>query len=247
MITSTTNPTIKELMKLKQKKYRVTSGSYLVEGEHLVAEALKTKQVECLISTNEIQNNDIDVVIVSMEVMKKLAFTLHPQSIMAKCKIPTKLEIVKTNRYLLLDTLQDPGNVGTLIRTAIAFGIKQIILSPQCVDIYNDKVLRAMQGAHFHVSCIYQDLQQVITKLHQDGVFIVGSALENGVAIDTIINHVKMAYIVGNEGSGMREEIKKLCDALAYIPITTIESLNVAIAGSIMMYQFKEKHSNIEN
>lgn len=237
MITSTMNATIKDLMKLKQKKYR--DSYYLIEGEHLVEEALKVGQVECLISTKEIHNNDVKVIVVSEQVMKKLAFTTHPQCLMAKCKIVKGDGIISTNRYLLLDNLQDPGNVGTLIRTALAFGIKQIILSPGCVDMYNDKVLRSMQGANFHVSCIYQDLEAAILKLQQLGVYVLGSSLENGTSIETIQPCTKMAYILGNEGMGMRKDILSLCDELAYIPITTIESLNVAVAGSIMMYHFK--------
>lgn len=237
MITSTTNATIKELMKLKQKKYR--DSYYLIEGEHLVEEALKAKQVECLISTKQIHNDTVKVIVVSEQVMKKLTFTTHPQNIMAKCKIIHSDEILSTNRYLLLDNLQDPGNVGTLIRTALAFGIKQVILSPGCVDIYNDKVLRSMQGANFHIACMYRNLEEVVPKLQQNDVYVLGTALEHAVPIEAIPFSAKMAYIVGNEGMGMRKEILSLCDNLAYIPITVMESLNVAVAGSIMMYHFK--------
>ncbi|MFV0396253.1 MAG: TrmH family RNA methyltransferase [Coprobacillaceae bacterium] len=240
MITSVNNATIKELVKLKQKKYRDETGYYLVEGVHLVEEAINAKQAIILISTKEIKS-DLEVLVVSEEVMKKIAFTKQPQSVMAKCKIVKKQMLIETNRYLLLDSLQDPGNVGTLIRTALAFGIKQVILSPTCVDIYNDKVLRSMQGANFYISCIYQKLEEVIPVLQNNNVYVVGSALENGTAIETIIPNQKMAYIVGNEGNGMRKEIMSICDHLAYIPISNIESLNVAVAGSIMMYYFKEK------
>lgn len=237
MITSAMNATIKELMKLKQKKYR--DNYYLIEGEHLVEEALKAGHVECLISTKELHHDDVTVIVVSEQVMKKLTFTTHPQYLMAKCKIVKRDGLLLSHRYLLLDNLQDPGNVGTLIRTALAFGIKQIILSPECVDIYNDKVLRSMQGANFHISCIYQDLEEVIPQLQQLGVYVLGSTLENGVSIERILPSSKMAYIVGNEGKGMRKEILDLCDNRVYIPITTMESLNVAVAGSIMMYHFK--------
>lgn len=239
MITSTSNNTIKELVKLKQKKYREASGYYLVEGEHLVEEAIKSKQVTCIISTKPVDTK-LEVVLVSEEVMKKLAFTMQPQSIMAKCKIVKQDTLLRVKRYVLFDELQDPGNVGTLIRTALAFGIGQIILSPNCVDIYNDKVLRSMQGAHFHIPIMYQELEKIIPVLQSQNVYVVGSALENGKPIETIDKCTNMAYIVGNEGNGMRKEIMDLCDTLAYIPITTMESLNVAIAGSIMMFYFKE-------
>ena len=236
MITSTSNNTIKTLIKLKQKKYRDETGYYLVEGEHLVEEAMK--EVECLISTKDI-TSDLPIVIVSNEVMSKLSFTKSPQFIMAKCKIKKENKLIDGKRYLILDDLQDPGNIGTLIRTALAFSIDQVILSNNCVDLYNDKLLRSMQGANFHINCIYDDLKTVISTLKKNNVKIIGSALENGQDIKQIKISEKMAFIVGNEGNGMNKDILQECDYVGYIPINTIESLNVAIAGSIMMYHFK--------
>ena len=238
MITSTSNNTIKTLIKLKQKKYRDETGYYLVEGEHLVEEAMKAKQVECLISTKDI-TSDLPIVIVSNEVMSKLSFTKSPQFIMAKCKIKKENKLIDGKRYLILDDLQDPGNIGTLIRTALAFSIDQVILSNNCVDLYSDKLLRSMQGANFHINCIYDDLKTVISTLKKNNVKIIGSALENGQDIKQIKISEKMAFIVGNEGNGMNKDILQECDYVGYIPINTIESLNVAIAGSIMMYHFK--------
>lgn len=238
MITSASNNTIKALIKLKQKKYRDETGYYLVESEHLVEEAMKAKQVECLISTKDI-TSDLPIIVVSNEVMSKLSFTKSPQSIMAKCKIKKEKKLIDGKRYLILDDLQDPGNIGTLIRTALAFSIDQVILSNNCVDLYNDKLLRSMQGANFHISCIYDDLKTVISTLKKNNVKIIGSALENGQDIKQIKISEKMAFIVGNEGNGMNKDILQECDYVGYIPINTIESLNVAIAGSIMMYYFK--------
>ncbi|WP_249030043.1 TrmH family RNA methyltransferase [Tannockella kyphosi] len=234
MITSLTNSTIKELMKLKQKKYRTKH--YLVEGEHLVEEALKNGVVEQIISTKEIDHNTL---VVSPEVMEKLAFTPSPQSIMAKCKIVVQDFDCTKKKYLLLDRLQDPGNVGTLVRSALAFGYDQVILSNQSVDLYNDKVLRSMQGAHFSIACIYGSLEEVVGMLQHQGVYVVGTALENGQDIACIEKHEKMAIIMGNEGNGMELKLLQQCDAIGYIPIHTIESLNVAIAGGIMMYHYK--------
>ena len=238
MITSASNNTIKALIKLKQKKYRDETGYYLVKGENLVEEEMKTKQVECLISTKDI-TSDLPIIVVSNEVMSKLSFTKSPQSIMAKCKIKKEKKLIDGKRYLILDDLQDPGNIGTLIRTALAFSIDQVILSNNCVDLYNDKLLRSMQGANFHISCIYDDLKTVISTLKKNNVKIIGSALENGQDIKQIKISEKMAFIVGNEGNGMNKDILQECDYVGYIPINTIESLNVAIAGSIMMYHFK--------
>lgn len=238
MITSVTNNTIKMLIKLKQKKYRDETGYYLIEGEHLVEEALKAKQVELLISTKSI-NSELPVIEVSNDVMAKLAFTKSPQSIMAKCAIKKEDRLVDGKRYLILDDLQDPGNIGTLIRTALAFSVDQVILSHKCVDLYNDKLLRSMQGANFHISCMYGDLKNIIPELQANGVLVMGSALENGKNINEIGTYEKMAFVVGNEGNGMNKEILAMCDEIGYIPIDMIESLNAAVAGSIMMYHFK--------
>lgn len=235
MITSVQNKTIKELLKLKQKKYR--KEEYLVESMHLVEEAVKAKQANLIISTTPIDLG-IENLVVSKEVMEKLAFTKTPQPIMARCKIQKNEELIDGNRYLILDRLQDPGNIGTLIRTALAFNIDQVILANECVDLYNDKLLRSMQGAHFHISCLYGNLKDIIKQLQDKGVCVVGSALENGKDINSIDKQEKMAFVLGNEGNGMDKDILALCDKIAYIPINTIESLNVAIAGSIMMYHF---------
>ena len=213
MITSMQNKTVKELLKLKQKKYR--KDYYLVETNHLVEEAIKAKQTDLIISTEPVDLG-VENLVVSKEIMEKLASTKTPQPIMARCFIQKDKKLVDGKRYLILDYLQDPGNIGTLIRTALAFGIDQVILSNECVDLYNDKLLRSMQGAHFHLSCLYGDLKEIIPALKEKGV-----------------------CVVGYEVNGMEKEIIVVCDQIAYIPITTIESLNVAVAGSIMMYHFQ--------
>ena len=248
MITSMQNKTVKELLKLKQKKYR--KDYYLVETNHLVEEAIKAKQTDLIISTEPVDLG-VENLVVSKEIMEKAhgGLKLNPdeqrrflgtfEPIMARCFIQKDKKLVDGKRYLILDYLQDPGNIGTLIRTALAFGIDQVILSNECVDLYNDKLLRSMQGAHFHLSCLYGDLKEIIPALKEKGVCVVGSALENGRPIHEIKKQEKMAYVLGNEGNGMEKEIIDICDQIAYIPITTIESLNVAVAGSIMMYHFQ--------
>ena len=216
MITSMQNKTVKELLKLKQKKYR--KDYYLVETNHLVEEAIKAKQTDLIISTEPVDLG-VENLVVSKEIMEKLASTKTPQPIMARCFIQKDKKLVDGKRYLILDYLQDPGNIGTLIRTALAFGIDQVILSNECVDLYNDKLLRSMQGAHFHLSCLYGDLKKIIPALKEKGVCVVGSALENGRPIHEIKKQEKMAYVLGNEGNGMEKEIIDICDQIAYIPI----------------------------
>ncbi|MCD7950699.1 MAG: RNA methyltransferase [Erysipelotrichaceae bacterium] len=237
MITSTNNETIKEILKLKQKKYRDETGLFLVEGYHLVAEARKKNCIKSIItSLNETFIED--TIYVSDNVMKKLAFTKSPQPIMAICFKQENSIDYTYSRYLLLDQIQDPGNCGTIIRSALAFGYKQLILSKDCVDIYNDKVIRATQGALFDVNIVLMDLDKAIDLLHEHHIAVYGTALENGLDIHMFDKKDKMAFVMGNEGNGVSKDILAKCDKCIYIPITGIDSLNVAIAASIIMYEF---------
>ena len=241
MITSVQNETIKNIMKLKQKKYRDQEGLFLVEGYHLVEEAIKNHCVKTIISTQQYQ--DYETVLVSDTLMKKLAFTKTPQPIMAVC-YKKEEEIVQdqVSRYLLLDRIQDPGNLGTMMRTALALGFTQIILSLDCVDLYNDKVVRASQGAIFQMKTCTMDLQDAISFLKSQEVQIVGTSLKNASPINQIQSTNKMAFVMGNEGQGVSQDVLNACDQLLYIPITHIESLNVAIASAIIMYHFKNEY-----
>lgn len=240
MITSLQNETIKEIMKLKQKKYRDEKDLFLVEGYHLVEEARKVNCIQMLITTLEEKFVE-KTLYVSDKVMEKLAFTKSPQPIMAICYKNKNQELLKTGkRYLLLDGLQDPGNVGTIMRTALAFGYDQIIMSKDCVDLYNDKVIRSTQGALFQMNTCIMDLKEAITFLKQQGVKVYGTCLQNAQSIDQHQRYNQMAFVMGNEGQGVHQEILDLCDERLYIPIQSIESLNVAIAAAITMHHFKE-------
>ena len=235
MITSLQNQTIKDIIKLKQKKYRDETGLYLVEGYHLVEEAKKHHVVKQIISTSKI---DDDTLVVSDHVYQKLAFTKTPQPVMAICQ-KKPLDIQEGKRYLLLDRVQDPGNVGTMMRTALALGYDQMILSKDCVDLYNDKVIRASQGAIFAMPVSVMDLKQAICMLKENDVAVYGTCLENALSIDECPTYEKMAFVMGNEGQGISKDILDLCDRRLYIPIQSIESLNVAIAAAMTMYHFR--------
>ncbi|MDD8048898.1 MAG: RNA methyltransferase [Thomasclavelia sp.] len=235
MITSVSNKTIKDIEKLKHKKYQ--DKYYLVEGFHLVEEAINAGVIKKIITTQKYQS-DVEVIEVSEEVLKKLAFTKTPQGIMGICEKRNNKLNPEEKRTLILDNLQDPGNVGTLIRTALALNFKQIVLSKDCVDIYNDKVIRATQGALYKTNIIIEDLPQVINQLKVNNTKIIGSALEGGRPLKEISTSKKVALILGNEGNGIRKDILDLCDEIAFIEINDIESLNVGIAGGILMYYF---------
>lgn len=242
MITSVQNETVKEIVKLKQKKYRDEMNLFLVEGFHLVEEARKANCLVKVITTLD-ETFEEETIYVTCQVMNKIAFTKTPQPIMAICTKSQSNQINKDGkRYLLLDRVQDPGNVGTIMRTALALGYDQIIMSEDCVDLYNDKVIRATQGALFQMNVCVMNLSDTIESLQSFGVQVYGTCLHNAKSIETYEGQEKMAFVMGNEGKGVSEEILSLCDHCLYIPIQSVESLNVAIAAAITMYHFGNHH-----
>ena len=142
----------------------------------------------------------------------------------------------------MLDDIQDPGNLGTIIRSSAAFGIDTIVVSPKTVDIYNIKVLRATQGMLFHINIIVRELDSFITKLKQDNYKIYGTKVDKGVNIKDISINNKYALVMGNEGKGISDNVSKLCDEYLYIKMNdNVESLNVGVATSILLYEIYNK------
>lgn len=242
VITSINNNKIKEINKLKEKKYRDSSNSFLVEGEHLVIEAYRENLIKELIvlDDSDFILDGIPTVKVSREVMKKLSsMDSYPSVIGVANKIREK-EL--GNSILILDDIQDPGNLGTVIRSSAAFGIDTIVVSPKTVDIYNIKVLRATQGMLFHINIIVRELDSFITKLKQDNYKIYGTKVDKGVNIKDITINNKYALVMGNEGNGISDNVSKLCDEYLYIKMNdNVESLNVGVATSILLYEIYNK------
>ena len=138
---------------------------------------------------------------------------------------------------IILDNLQDPGNLGTIIRSSVAFNIDAIIISDTSVDLYNPKVVRATEGMIFNLNIIRRNLEEVIPVLKNLGYKIVGTDVNEGVDVRNISKE-NVAIVIGNEGSGMSENVKKLCDEFINIKINkSCESLNAGVAASIIMYE----------
>ncbi len=233
-ITSTSNEKVLAWAKLKMKKYRDIENTFLVEGDNLVQEALKKGIVKEIIATYE-TNFNVPSYVVNEKIMTKLSMMVNPPSIMAVCNyiLPDNIE----GRVLLLDKLQDPGNLGTIIRSAVAFNFKTIIISDDSVDMYNEKVIRASEGMIFHINLIKSDLESMISLLKNKGYKIIGTDVRSGQSIKNY-KAMQYAFVIGNEGNGLAIETKELCDGFVYIPINkTVESLNAAVAASIIMYE----------
>lgn len=230
MITSLTNDKIKNLLKLKNAKNRQKDGLFLVEGPHLVSEA---KMAGVLVEAYTIKEQ-YEGTLVSEAVMKKICQTDSVVPQIGVCKI--KNEQIIANRVLILDGVQDPGNLGTILRSAKAFGFDSVFLSKGTVDVYNDKVIRSSQGAIFKLNFLYGDKLEFIKEISKTH-HIYSTNVANGKTPKNIDFPQKIGLILGNEGNGVSKEINDLMLDNLYIPMDEMESLNVGVAGSILMYE----------
>lgn len=236
-IKSLDNKYIKELTKLQLKKYRDERSLFLVEGDHLVKEAYSSNSLKEIVKCEDCPlDYPVKTTVVTQEVFKKLSTTVTPQKIIGVC-VKGK-EKALGNRLLLLDDIQDPGNLGTIIRSSVAFHIDTIILGSNSVDLYNDKVIRATEGMIFKQSILRKDLKELIPLLKEQNYTIYGTKVEGGTSLYDTTYPNKYALIMGNEGNGVKEEILSLCDEYLYIPMAKqVESLNVGVATSIILYE----------
>lgn len=244
------NPLIKDLRKLQQKKYRERESRYLMEGFHLVEEAMQAAYpVELLLVTHKglaewgewLAEQAVTQYLVSDEVMKSLSDLPTPPGIMGVLKKTDDVPVDFNGRWLLLDRVQDPGNVGTMVRTADAAGFAGVVLGQGCADQYSTKVLRSMQGSQFHLPVIQRDLLEVIQECQSAGIPVYGTELnEEAKAFHEVAPREKVALIMGNEGQGVAKELLALTEQNLYIPIYgQAESLNVGVAAGILMYHFR--------
>lgn len=249
IIESTKNDWVKQIKKLERKKYRDLEKRYLIEGEHLVEEALKNNiDLDYLLITEKsllTYSRLVEMVLdekrvqVTEDIIKHLSGLPSPQPIMAVISKNKMIEKrTKTEHLLLLDNVQDPGNVGTMIRTADAAGFKGVVLGEGTADIYSTKVLRSMQGSNFHINLMENSLIEIIKELKSEGYMIYATELnEEAISYKDIQPTEKIAIIMGNEGQGVQNELIEASDFPVYIPMLgQSESLNVAVAAGIVMF-----------
>ena len=242
VIESVNNQKIIEIQKLQNKKERTLQQKFIVEGYHLVEEAKKHNLLESILTTNKNDFNkyNIDGYLVNEKIIKKLSTTVNAQEIIGIVKIPQyNINYKQIKRIVLLDNVNDPGNLGTIIRTSAALGIDAVIISLDTVDIYNEKVIRATQGSIFKIPVIKDDLSSVIKTLKKNNISIYGTSLDTNTYITDIKKVDKYAVIFGNEANGVRREINDLVDKKFKIEMhNDVESLNVAVACAIVIYHF---------
>ena len=241
IITSKSNNLIKKTKKLLQKKYR--EDSYLIEGWHLVEEAQKSGATFLNIFVLEAMAERLSgwdkLTLVSPEVLKELTGSPNPQGIIAEVQMPHQsLANLPKGRYLVLEDIQDPGNLGTMIRTADAAGLDGVFISEKSADIYNQKTLRSMQGSHFHLPIWRTDVLKVCQELQTAGVPVIATTLsQSSIDYRDIYKKESFALVMGNEGSGISKQMAEQADILAHINMPgQAESLNVSVAAAIVLF-----------
>ncbi|MFA9390929.1 MAG: TrmH family RNA methyltransferase [Prolixibacteraceae bacterium] len=244
---------LKLFQSLQRKKNRDELGLFIAEGEKLVKELISANfKFHTLIYTRpqsiDYSQLNCDVLEAGTDDLKKISSLKTPPDILAICyqSKPKLLHKVEADELIIaLDDIQDPGNLGTIIRLASWFGIKQVVCSPQTADCYNQKVIQATMGAIAHVSVAYTPLAKYLTESRKNGIQVYGTFLEGNVIYES--NLASAAIVVmGNEGNGISDEIRELLDHKLFIPSFSkdnknVESLNVSMATAIVCSEFKRR------
>ena len=237
LYSSVDNNKIKDLKKLQTKKYRDKKNMFLIEGKHLVLEAYKTGYLkEMLLEENELFPLDVMTYYMTNNVKNYLSELDTPTNVIGVCD--KKEGTIKGDRIVYLDCIQDPGNLGTIIRSCVAFNIDTLIVSKDTVDLYNSKVIRASQGLIFHLNIVIADINEFGPSLKDEGYKIYGTKVTHGKSLKNVEKVSKFVIIMGNEGNGISELSGELCDEFIYIKMNEkCESLNVGVATSIILYE----------
>lgn len=259
-VTSTTNRWVKLAGQLKIKKYRDREGRFLMEGVRSAEDAWNQgkRDTVCFVTDRALSEPRVEAMVneaaslhwlflrVDESLMKKLSGTEHGQGILAMVKKEAcdfhDLSFPLTGRYVLLDAVQDPGNVGTILRTAAAAGVKGVFLTEGTTDPYAEKAVRSSMGSILRLP-IYEGLsvEDVKALKQQAGIPLVGTALEGAVPYRKAGDLSSGIFAFGNEGNGIRPEVLALCDKKLYIPMAgTVESLNVSASAAVILFHFFE-------
>jgi len=256
MLTSPDNPKIKYFSLLKTKKKRTSSGKFLIEGIHLVSEALRVGQLENVIYCSHLTekfdgkallgkviSSNVPHEEVNIKIMKQLSQVESPQGIIAIAK-PRRTDLgslfeIENPSIVIACGIQDPGNLGTIIRTADAAGCSGLVISSGTADPYNEKAIRASSGSIFHLNIVkVDDIIDLITSLKRRGIKVISAVVGADKKYYEIDYKRPFALVIGNEGQGLPEAVEKLSDFSVSIPIMGgAESLNAAVSSAVILYE----------
>lgn len=255
MITSSANPKVKQVVQWQTKaKERRSAGIFLTEGfklleeapEELIKEIYLTREAAERARTRTTLQEKLDKAgyeIVSQELFSKMSDTRTPQGVLCVMRQPRysleQLISVDSPLLVVLENLQDPGNLGTIVRTGEGAGITGVIMSRQTVDIFNPKTIRATMGSIFRVPFVYVDsLKETVSRLHEKGIHTYAAHLAGKKYYDSFSFRQGTAFFIGNEGNGLSEETAGLAEEYLKIPMEgRVESLNAAVAASLLLYE----------
>lgn len=251
MITSTSNPQVKRLLQLQKKsKVRNEENVFVVEGLRMFVEVPEERVEKVYISESlynkkreEFNLEKYPLEVLSDKVFQHVSDTKTPQGILCIVKQKTyrmeELLRVENPHFMVLDNLQDPGNLGTIVRTAEGAGVTAVFMSKDCVDIYNPKTIRSTMGSIYRVPFVYvEDVLKLLETFREKGVKTYAAHLDGKQSYDKENYQSGTAILIGNEGNGLRDEVARSADIWVQIPMHgQVESLNAAIAASILMFE----------
>ncbi len=255
MITSAANARIKQVIQWQTKaKERRRDGVFIAEGIKMFEEAPEESILEVYVSaghlpglqrTEQVWNKleEVGFEEVSDDIFTKMSDTQTPQGILTVLRQPEyTLESMldaETPLLIVLENLQDPGNLGTILRTGEGAGITGVIMSKQTVDIFNPKVIRSTMGSVYRVPFVYvEDLQEVLEQMHQKGIHTYAAHLKGETYYDSFSFREPTAFLIGNEGNGLSDAISEAADSYLKIPMEgRVESLNAGVAAALLMYE----------
>ena len=235
-IPSMQNPQFRELLKLRKSSACREKNRIVVEGEDLVEMAYGSGQLDGLIALDEQrQYGDIDQIIVSPAMMARLSGNKSPSKMLGLAHLNEGAET--GDRVVVLDNVQDPGNVGTILRTALSFSYSSVVLLPHCASKFNEKVIQSSKGAIFRIP-IFENVS--LEELKERGLKIVSTSLQGAVDYRTATVREPFALVFGNEGQGISENTLQNSDLLIKIEMHNMDSLNVAVAAGILMNHYRK-------
>lgn len=248
LITSMQHPIVKHLVKLRlDSKHRKQSKSLLLEGVKPIQEV--SQFIDKVFYTSAYKDIALSLNVDSWEittmVLNKISGLTSPEGLIAEVKIPLLTSLDDAVKVLVFDGLSDPGNMGTLLRTALAFGWDTIFLLPNCCDLFNEKCLRSARGAHFKLKLIQGNICQLKewTGKHKMQGYVADIS---GTSVEQISSSIKQLLVMGNEAHGPSHEIFEFCTPITIPMSNQMESLNVGVAGGILLYELSKK-KNQEN
>ena len=234
-IDSPSNPRVKELSLLRDGK----GAFFLAEGKHLVEEALRHGEVLELFETDDFGFSFPKTTRLSERAYKKVTSLIHPEGVLALCRKKEK-EPFSSPRVLVLDGVGDPGNLGTILRTALAFSYFDVVVLPPSTSPYSSKALMASQGAIFQLCLHFLKAEEAVRRLKEGGYFLLASDLSSSLPPEEYLGKEKLALALGSESHGISSYVREHSDGRVRIEMGNIDSLNVAVAGGILMHALRK-------